>query len=157
MNPFFCALYICEKKTSHICKLPFSLIEKRTALHIKIGVITKHLDMTATNTKRLTSFLREFHLYRNNKETFLLRLRSFNLTDEEVKEYYSAIRKVTRHDKGIEHWSIASRYFSREYWFESIRELERNIHLSLDDTLNDDLCNLNETINTISQSNYQHK
>jgi hypothetical protein len=112
--------------------------------------------MTAINTKKLTSFLREFHLYRNDKQTFISKLRSFNLTDEEVNIYYSAIRKVTRHENGIQHWVIASRYFSRDYWFESIRELERNMHLSLDDTLNEDLCNLNETINTISQSNYQH-
>jgi hypothetical protein len=35
MNPFFCALYICEKKTSHICKLPFSFIEKEQ-LKVKV-------------------------------------------------------------------------------------------------------------------------
>jgi hypothetical protein len=107
--------------------------------------------MKSINTKRLSTFLREFHLYRNDKQTFILRLKSFNLSDEEVNTYYAAIRDVVRHEKGIEHWSIASRYFSRDYWFESIRELERNMHLSLDDTLNDDIQKLNDTINTISQ------
>ena len=111
--------------------------------------------MTAINTTKLSSFLREFYLYRNDKQTFMSRLRSFNLSDEEIKTYFDAIRNVTRHNSGIEHWAIASEWFVKNYWFESVRELERNIHFSLDDTLNDDLQKLNETINTISQINNQ--
>ena len=109
--------------------------------------------MTAINTAKLSSFLREFYLYRNDKETFVLRLKNFHLTDEEVKAYYDAIRNVTRHEMGIDYWQIASGWYTKEYWFESIRELERNIHFSLDDTLNNDIEKLNETINTISQIN----
>ena len=109
--------------------------------------------MTAINTTKLSTFLREFYLYRNDKQTFMSRLRSFNLSDEEVRTYFDAIRNVTRHNSGIEHWSIASSHLTRNYWFESIRDLEKNIHFSLDDTLNNDIEKLNETINTISQIN----
>ena len=106
----------------------------------------------ANNTEKLSSFLREFYLYRNDKETFVLRLKNFHLTDDEVKAYYDAIRNVTRHEMGLSHWQIASKWFVKNYWFDSIRELEKNIHFSLDDTLNDDLQKLNETINIIAQS-----
>ena len=111
----------------------------------------------ANNTEKLSSFLREFYLYRNDKETFVLRLKNFHLTDDEVKAYYDAIRNVTRHNLGIEHWQIASSHLTRNYWFDSIRELERNIHFSLDDTLNDDIEKLNETINTISNISYEKR
>jgi hypothetical protein len=108
--------------------------------------------MTAINTTKLSSFLREFYKYKNDKETFVLKLKDFHLTDEEVRTYYDAIRNVTRHEMGIDYWQIASSHLTRNYWFESVRELERNIHFSLDDTLNNDIEKLNETINTISQT-----
>jgi len=109
--------------------------------------------MTAINTTKLSSFLREFYLYRNDKQTFMSILRSFNLSDEEVRNYFDAIRNVTRHEMGIDYWQTASSHLTRNYWFESIRDLEKNIHFSLDDTLNNDIEKLNETINTISQIN----
>lgn len=108
--------------------------------------------MADLSTKRLSTFLREFYKYRNDKETFVLKLKDFHLTDEEVRTYYEAIRNVTRHEMGIDYWQIASGWYTKEYWFESIRELERNIHMSLDDSLNEDIEKLNDTINTISQT-----
>jgi hypothetical protein len=106
--------------------------------------------MTAINTKRLSTFLQEFYLYRNDKETFILRLKDFHLSDEEVRTYYEAIRNVTRHEMGLDYWQTALSWYTKNYWFESIRDLEKNIHFSLDDSLNNDLEKLNETINTIS-------
>jgi hypothetical protein len=106
--------------------------------------------MTAINTKRLSTFLQEFYLYRNDKETFILRLKDFHLSDEEVRTYYEAIRNVTRHEMGLDYWKIALSWYTKNCWFESIRDLEKNIHFSLDDSLNNDLEKLNETINTIS-------
>jgi hypothetical protein len=108
--------------------------------------------MADLSTKRLSTFLREFYKYRNDKETFVSKLKDFHLTDEEVRTYYDAIRNVTRHEMGIDYWQIASGWYTKDYWFESIRELERNIHMSLDDSLNEDIEKLNDTINKISQT-----
>ena len=106
----------------------------------------------ATNTKKLTSLLTEFHFHFHDRREFIFKLQSFNLRDEEIKNYLRAVDGLMKYDKAAFHWQIALEYYRRKYRFQSIRELDKVYHLPLDKKLRNAIEKLNQTINTIKHN-----
>jgi hypothetical protein len=109
----------------------------------------------AINKKQLTSFLQDFHLYYNDRQTFILKLQSFNLSNDKVQDYLRAVDVLMKHPEGLKHWPIALQYYRKKYRFKFHRDLDKFHYMPYSEKLTHHIETINETINTIINISYE--